>query len=335
MKKGINLILIILFLAGLLFSAGCSSTARNTTQPEKVYHVGILCGLTFFADTETGFRQKMTELGYVEGKNIVYESYKMDYDPVAFKKILDKFRDEKVDLVFTFPTSSALLAKEELNGTGIPIVFANSFTDDMGLIDSVRQPGDNITGVRWGGPDIALERYTIMHELSPQTRRMFVMYQSGTAVVKSQIEALDRQAPADGITLVEIPADNATDLTKKLQDQTVNSSGDAILMIAEPLLVTPDGFTVAAKFAGNHHIPLGGAYMAAGGYESLYGVTPQSVPQGREAAVLADKILRGEPAGTIPVVTADNYFQLSYRAAQNQGLNVSPDLLNRADQIIR
>lgn len=338
MHRGHRWILFFAILAAVLATAGCSQTSPDAGErTDKVYHVGILCGLNFFADTEAGFREKMTELGYIEGKNIVYDSYTPDYNPAIFKSILDEFKAEKVDLIFAFPTVAACMAKEETAGTGIPVVFANSFTEDTGLIDSVRHPGGDITGVRWGGPDLALERYQVMRELSPGTERMFVPYQKGVVTVRSQTEALHRRAFADGLMIVEIPVDNATDLAGKLQEQaaTLDSSTDAILMISEPLLVTPDGFEVVAAFAESHRLPLGGAYMAAGRYETLYGINPESVPQGRQAAVLADKILRGTPAGEIPVVTAENHFQLSYRAIQELGLPISQGLLHSADEIIR
>jgi len=255
----------------------------------------------------------------------------------AYRATLKKFRDDKVDLVLVFPTEASQEAKAAMKGTGIPVVFANVFTEDTGLIDSVRQPGGNITGVRWGGPDLVLQRYEIMRELVPGAKRMFLPYQRGYPITKSQLAALHTVASADGITLVEIPADNATELRAELEKHVpvLNSRTDGILAMAEPLCVTPDSFLVLATFSRDHNIPFGGAYVSMGGYEPVFGLTPRNIPQGRQAAILADKIFKGTPAGDIPVVTAENYFQLSYREAQRLGLNVSEGLLNRADEIIR
>jgi putative tryptophan/tyrosine transport system substrate-binding protein len=139
------------------------------------------------------------------------------------------------------------------------------------------------------------------------------------------------------MTLIEVPADNAAELEAELQKQTtsVNSDTDAVLMMAEPLCVTPENFVVLGKFADEHKIPIGGALMSIGGYESVFGLTPQSIPQGEQAAFLTDKILRGVPAGTIPVVSADSFFQFNYKAAQELGLKVPEGLLSKADEIIR
>ena len=329
-KKLIGLIPI-----GLMLVVALSGCVEEKTQ--KVYHVGILSGLDFFANTADGFKEKMTELGYVEGENIVYDVQKSNFDIATYRNILNKFVADKVDLIFVFPTEASQEAKAATNGTDIPVVFANSFTEDTNLVNSVREPGGNITGVQWVGSDLALQRFEIMRELVPEAKQMLVPYQRGYPIVKSQLAALRSAFASEGITLIEVPADNATSLEAELQKQekSFNNETVVILMIAEPLCVTPDDFVVLGRFAEEHKIPLGGAFMSFGGYVSIYGLTPQNVPQGRQAAFLADKILRGVPAGTIPVVSAEGYFQLNYTAAQKFGLSVSEGLLSRVDEIIQ
>jgi putative ABC transport system substrate-binding protein len=306
-------------------------------KTEKTYHVGVLSGLDYLADTTDGFKEKMTELGYVEGKNIVYDIQKTNVDLAVYESILNKFVADKVDLIFVFPTEATQQAKKVTQGTGIPVVFTNVFIEDTGIVNSVRQPGGNITGVRWVGPDLALERFEIMRELLPNAKRMFIPYLKNYPIVKSQLEALRPAFNAANIALVEVPAETPAELKAGLEKykDSINSKTDAILTIAEPLGVTPDFFTVFAKFADEHKIPFGGAYMLLGKYEALFGLTPQGFPQGKQAAFLADKILRGTPAGTIPVVSAEAYFQLSYREAQKLGLSVQEGLLSKANEIIR
>jgi putative ABC transport system substrate-binding protein len=328
---GIVIVLVVLAaVGGYLFLK-----PKNTIPPGKVFRVGVLSGLSFFATTFDGFKDKMTELGYIEGKNIIYDVQKSEVDLAVYRQILKKFVADKVDLIFVFPTEASIEAKAAVQGTNIPVVFTNAFTDDTGLVDSVRHPGGNITGVRWVGPDLALQRLEIMHELVPSLKQLWVPYFKDYPIVKSQIAALRLAVAKTGITMTEIPATTATELTASLNTHAKSGLPDAILVISEPLLVIPDAFVAAARFAAQHAIPLGGAYMLVGDYESLFGVTPQSVPQGKQAALLADKILRGTPAGTIPVVSAEGYFQMSFRAANKLGLPVPEGLLNRANEIIR
>ena len=313
------------------------NSCGKKTQKSKVYHVGILSGLDFFTKITDGFKSRMTKLGYVEGKNIVYDFQKTNFDMAAYESILKKFVADKVDLIFTFPTESALVAKAVTKGTNIPVLFACSFMEDTNLINSVQEPGENITGVRFPGPDIALKRFEIMHEFIPGAKRMWVPYQKGYPSITSQFAMLNPAAAAAGVTLIEVPASDAKELEAEFQKHanSVNSETDVVLVIAEPFCVTPDSYRGISKFADVQKIPVGGALMSIGGYETIFGLNPQIIPQGRQAAFLADKILKGTPAGTIPVVSAEGYFQINYKSAKKFGLKVPEGLLSRADKIIR
>ncbi len=328
-RSGWTIILVGVVIVSLLLS-GCGAPAP------KVYRVGILMSnLAVFAPTVDGFKAKMTELGYVEGKNVVYvtEQASTAEQQSAVKKLVA----DKVDLVFAYPTGGALAAKAATEGTNIPVLFANANIEGVDLVKSVREPGGNITGVRYPGPDLTVKRFEILHELAPQAKRMWIPYRKDADIVQAQLEALRPAAAAVGVTLVEFPAATAADLQADLdaRAKSTDIGIDAILMIAEPLTVTPDAFAVMAKFAAAHKLPVGGAIMSANGFESLFGASTDSLAVGKQAAPLADKILRGIPAGTIPVASAETYFQLNYKAAQAQGITVPEGLLSQANEVIR
>lgn len=316
-------------IAALLLS-GCA-------QPPKVYRVGVLSGLSFVANITDGLKAKMTELGYVEGKNIIYDVQATDFDMTKYKSILQKFVADKVDAIFVFPTEASIEAKNATQGTNIPVVFDFALIEGMGIVDSVRAPGGNITGVRYPGPDIVLKRFELMRELMPQAKRMLAPYQKGYPIVAPQLEVLRPAAQAAGIKLVEVPANDAADLQAQLQTlpQSADNRIDAIFLIVEPLTVTPDPFIVLGKFATEHKIPIGGALMSAGGYDSIFGVSVDNIAVGKQAAPLIDKIFKGIQAGTIPVVSAENYIQINYKAAQAQGITVPEGMLNQANEVIR
>ena len=138
-----------------------------------------------------------------------------------------------------------------------------------------------------------------------------------------------------GITLIEIPASNARDLEIEMQKLKGPFNGDAVELIAEPLMATPDGFAVVSKFAAKHNIIIGGSPIFEGDYQSVFVFIPANPPQGRQAANIADKIFKGNHAGKILVETAPYLFHLNYRQAQILGLKVKEDLLSQADIIIR
>jgi len=306
-------------------------------QKPKVYRIGVLSGLDFVADITDGMKAGMAELGYVEGENITYDVQETGFDMEAYRTILRKFVADKVDVIFVFPTEASQEAKAAAQGTDIPVVFAFAQVEDMNLIDSVREPGGNITGVRYPGPDIALRRFEVMLELAPQAKRVYIPYQRGYPIVASQLDLVRPAAEAAGITLIEAPADNAAELEADLQARAASADIglDAIMFIAEPLAVTPDAFTVIAKFATEHKIPFGGALMTLGEYGSIYGVNINNVAVGKQAAPLIDKILKGTPAGTIPVVSAENFLQINYTMAEKLGITVPEGLLAQADEVIR
>jgi len=324
----LNLIIV----ANLLLS-GCGKAAP------KVYHVGILSGLSAFSPAVEGFKAKMTELGYIEGENISYDVQSTEVDFDAYKSISQKFADDKVDLIFVFPTEASMEAKAATQGTDIPVVFALAFTDVAGidLIESVREPGGNITGVRFPSVDIATKRLQILLEIAPNAKKIFVPYLKGYPNVPGQLEAIRPQAVSLGVELIEFPASSPPELQAELDKRTASEDIgiDALLMIAEPLAITPPFYAIIGKFSYEHKIPIGGALMTTDGYESIFGLLPDAARAGEDAALLADKIFKGTPAGTIPVVTSESYFQINFKAAQQLGVTIPEGLLKQADEIIR
>ena len=335
MKKFIIVVVIILFalaVVGVYFLL----VPRGSETEEKVYHIGVLSGLNFLAPITDGFKEKMTELGYIEGKNIVYDVKETDFDMAEYRRIAKQFIADRVDLIVVFPTEASMETKVATQGTDIPVVFVNVFTEGTGLVNSVREPGGNMTGVRWVGPDMALQSFEIMRQLVPNAKRIWVPYLKDYPIVNSQLEALRSAFKTRGLIMTEFPAENAAELQTLIDEQTqLTGPPDVILAVAEPLCVTPDTFLVLAKFADEHKIMFGGPPMSMGEYASVYGYIPENVPQGKQAAFLADKILKGIPAGTIPVLSAENYLTINYKAAQKLGLEVPEGLLIRADKIIR
>jgi putative ABC transport system substrate-binding protein len=329
-KRGSLLVILLLVVVSSLVLSGCG-------PEKKVYKVGVLLGLNFISPIEDGIKAGMAELGYVEGENVVYDVQLTDFDIPTYQKILQKFVDDKVDLIIVSPTEATIEAKAITEGTDIPVVFTFAFTEGMGIIDSVRQPGGNITGVRFPGVDITVKRFEILRELMPEAKRIWMPYQKGYPIVAPQLEALAPLAEAAGVTLIDFPAADTAELQAELDARAAaqDPGFDAILILVEPLMVTPDPFNTVAKFAYDHNIPIGGAYFSTGEYTSIFGVNVDFVECGELVAPLADKIFKGTPAGTIPAATPENFIQINYTVAQQFGLTVPEGLLSLADEIIR
>jgi putative tryptophan/tyrosine transport system substrate-binding protein len=306
-------------------------------QESKVYRVGILAGFEFFSPAVDGFKAKMTELGYVEGENIVYDVQSTPVDVAAYKSVAEKFVADQVDLIFVFPTEASMEVKKATQGTNIPMIFDLAFTDVEGidLIESIREPGGNVTGIRFPSGEIAGKRLQIMLEMAPDAKQVFVPYFEGYPNVPGQLEAIDRLADSAGITLVKFGTTSPEELKAELDRQAASGELDAILLLAEPVSATPAFFTLLGKYSYEHMIPIGGTLVSMDGYSTVFGLLPEAYRTGEQAAVMADKIFNGTPAGTIPVVTAEGLFTISVDAAQALDVTVPDGLLKQADEIIR
>ena len=325
-------------LAGILAILLASMLILTSCGKEKVYKVGVLSGLDFLVPITEGFKAEMSELGYVEGENITYDVQTTNFDIAAYQTILQQFVDDEVDLIFVYPTEATLEAKALTEGTDIPVVFNFAQIEGLGIVDSVREPGGNLTGVRFPGPDIVLRRFEVMHEIFPDATEIMVPYQRGYPIVGPQLDLLLPAAEAAGVNIIEVPADNAAELASILQERT--DSGDigmdAIMFVVEPLTVTPDAFAVLSEFAEEHQLPIGGHIFPTDGYGSLFEVNANPIVAGAQAAPIADKILSGEQeVGTIPVVSMEMNFILNLKQAEDMGLVIPDDLLIVADEIVR
>jgi len=334
----ISLVLVVAVAAaigGYFFVKNRSETAK----PGKIYHVGVLNGYDFFGETTDGFKDGMAELGYIENENIFYDEIKTDVDIKKYDDVVKKFVEDKVDLVLAYPTEASLEAKKVTAGTGIPVIFANANIEGVNLVNSISNPGDNITGVRYPGPDIAPKRLEILLEIAPDAKKIVVPYLKDYPNVPPQLESLHQIVSSLGITLIEAPVLSPRELQEFFDSQILSGAQiDAILAFAEPVSATPAFVEVYGKFAVDHKIPWGGALVLKKdgyAYESLFGISTDSSAVGRRAAKLADKIFKGIPAGTIPVVSAESFLELNYRAADEMGLKFSENLLNKAQNIIR
>ncbi len=308
-------------------------------QKPKVYRVGVLSGLDFFAPAIDGLKSKMAELGYIEGKNIVYDVQKMNVDVNAYQNSVQKFVADKVDVIFVFPTEAAAVAKAGTQGADIPVIFDLSFTDVKGidLINSIREPGGNITGVRFPSVDIASRRLEILLEMVPTAKQIWVPYLKDYPNVQGQLDVIQPLAQKAGVTLSGFAATSPQDLQAELDRRAAsgNVGMDAVLLIAEPLSITPDFFAVLGKFGYEHKIPVGGAPITAGDYGTIFGLLPNAKLTGEQAATLVDKVLKGTRAGTIPVVTTESYLQINTKATQALGVKVPDGLLKMANEVVR
>jgi putative ABC transport system substrate-binding protein len=320
-------VMIVLFIA---IVCGC------TDKTQKVYRVGILSCIDTFIDISNGFKAKMEELGYQEDKNIMYICQDSSGSPENSQKIINTFIENKVDLIFAYPTESSIIAKEMTRGTDIPVVFCLAGIEENNLIDSVRIPGGNITGVRYPGPYLVCKRLEILLELAPHIRRIYIPYDPGYPNNPPALRALRQDASALGITLVESPVFSVEDITiafnAKKESEEIGI--DAIQILPEILTQSDNGWAVISRFAEDHQLPLVGSVLSSADRGGVFSYCVDFFEVGALAAPIADKIFKGTQPGTIAVVTPETYLRLNYRTITKLGLKANEGLLSIADEII-
>lgn len=323
-------------IAATLLISGCGGG-----QSSKVYRVGILSGFDFPGDSVAdGFIAAMAELGYVEGENITYDLQETHVvDMQGYQDITQKFVDDEVDLIFSFPSEASLVAKQVAEGSGVPVIF--SFAAGEGLYESVQTPGGNITGVRYPLIEIGMSHFEVTMQLVPNAKKVLIPYFTDYPILPPQFEAIAPLAEAAGVTIVKAPVTSGDEMQAFFDDLLAEAAGsepdiDAIMYLVGPASTSPDIASVVAQFGAEYQIPIAtGTILGPDDNWTITDINVGFYNSGELAAPLADKIFKGVPAGTIPVVSPEPYLHINFTAAQESGLTVPEGLLKQADEIIR
>ncbi|MEZ4702936.1 MAG: ABC transporter substrate binding protein [Rhodothermales bacterium] len=317
-------------LAALIFIAGC-----GTSEKQDVRRVGIVNGIPILSILEASFKARMTEHGYVEGQTIDYIARgAFDGREQEIQVVSDLMRED-LDLLVSMPTEVSLIAREKTREMGIPLVFSNAFVEGTGLIESIRAPGKGITGVRFPGPDLVLLRLETLLKIRPDVRRVIVPYLDGYPIVAAQLDALRPAASRAGVALIEMPVPDGPAVQPALDALLASASPDvdAILLITDPISVDPDAIAALEAFATTCRIPFAGIFPDATPH-TLFSLMIDLDQMGRLTADLAHRILQGEPAGSLPVLSADAVLGVNLQAAALLGITVPESVLSHADTII-
>ncbi len=304
-------------------------------KPEKIYHVGVVNGAPFFAPAADGFKQKMTELGYVEGVNIVYDIQTATATTDA-RAIADTFVQNGVDLIYAFPVGVVVEAKKATKGTTIPIVSIGA--DSPGVIDSIQRPGGNITGVAFPIAEVAVRRLEVLHELAPEARIMMLPVLKDYPTIAPSLASLGPVAERLRLTFIVVPVADPGEVVGYLKEYDKKDVGfDAILILSQPLAGDPEFMNPIYDFADKHGIPVGGVIDTQTPQSSrgLFSLIPEPFHMGELTAPLADKIFRGTDPGSIPIVTPEMFLEINSRAVTRLGLTINESLLNIANKIDR
>ncbi|HYT55963.1 MAG TPA: ABC transporter substrate-binding protein [Verrucomicrobiae bacterium] len=323
--------MLISVIAFVLVVAGAGAEAQ---QPTKIPRIGFYldASASVVATRIEGFRQGLRELGYIEGKNIIIEWRSADGNPERRSEIAAELVRLKVDLIVSGgPTGTRAL--RETTST-IPIVMGQD-TDPVGsgFVVSLARPGGNITGLSALAPEMSGKQLALMKEILPKLSRVAVI---GNSTNPGDAQALRETVLAAGsfeIYLRYLDVLDPKDIENVFR-AVVKGRADAILLLGNPVLNTHR--KQIADLAGKHRLPASYArpeYVEAGGL-MYYGTNYPELF--RRAATYVDKILKGGKPGELPVEQPTKFeFMINLKAARQIGLAIPPNVLARADRVIR
>jgi putative ABC transport system substrate-binding protein len=205
------------------------------------------------------------------------------------------------------------------------------------LVDNVRSPGGDITGVRVPGTEAVLKSFNSLLEFSPRFERILVIYDPNYVTTPSALEVLRAAALSANVTLQEVRVTQVQNTQAILQEleKSGDANMDAIQLLQDTLPRSAEASDAIFKFADAHGVPVAGGPKTLVQSGALLSASTDIVESAELAAPLADKILKGIPAGTIPVVSPQPHLYINYKKAQELGLTVPKGLLKQAVEIFR
>ena len=321
----------VLALCSMLFALCFSVEAQ---QPAGIPRIGILSGVSgsVFSARVEALRQRLRELGYVEEKNIVIEYRYAEGKGERLPDLVAELVRLKVDIIVTIGPGPTLAAKKA-SGT-IPIVFAGA-SDPVGtgIVSSLAQPGGNITGLSLMVPDLDGKRLELLKEAVPKVARVAFLWRSGGSRGNLPLTDMEAAAKALGLKLLSLEVRSLDDFegafarAKKERAQALITTTGALINTQQRRVLD---FAAKNRLPAIYHYS---EFVEAGGLMS-YG--PDNTDLWRRAADFVDKILKGAKPAGLPVQQATKFdLIINLKAANQIGLTIPPNVLARADKVIK
>jgi len=328
-QAGMAIKTVIILLVGL---ALWSIHFAEAQQAKKVPRIGYLGSSTGAINNEA-FRQALRELGYIEGENILIESRYIEGQQDRAPNLVAELLQLKPDVLVVLTLSSIRSAKKAT--TSIPIVMVTTNDPvETGIVDSLARPGGNITGVTRLTRDLSGKRLEMLKEVIPKLSRVGVIwdadgpgptiafneYEAAAQMLKIKLQSLD-------IRGLNLDFDRVFHIAAKVH-------ASAIIPIRSSVLIR--NVRRIAELAIKNRLPSmneSDDFVEAGG---LISYSADEAASFKRAAVYVDKILKGAKPADLPVEQPTKFeLVINLKTAKQIGLTIPPNVLVRADKVIR
>jgi putative ABC transport system substrate-binding protein len=304
------------------------SSLVEAQQVTKIPRIGIVTGIATDPSSRIRtFRQMLQELGYFEGKNILFEYRDNEGDRSRVPRIVAELVSLKVDIIFS---TQAIVIREAKQATkSIPIVMATTVDPvRSGLVDSLARPGGNITGFTSATRDLSGKRLELLTAMIPGLSRVGILsgfgafkdYEEAARSLKVPLQILEVQAPtADLPRLFQVAVKERLSaiITTSVPSLSVHRKEIAHLALQNRLPLMSESVTVVED---------GGLASYDAHRDEIY----------RRAAFYVDKILKGAKPADLPIEQATKFeMVINLKTAKQIGVRIPPNVLARADKVIK
>jgi ABC-type uncharacterized transport system substrate-binding protein len=316
-----------LALCAMLFAL-CNSP--HAQQSKKVPRIGVLRLTPPQTHQLEAIRNRLRQLGYVEGKNILIEYRFAEGNPDRVLDLAAELVDLKVDVIIAIGPAAASAAKSVTQT--IPIVIAASGDPvKQGLVASLARPGGNITGLTILAPEMAGKRLDLLKETFPKLSRVAVLWDP--LLHKAELKEAEVAAQPLGLQLQPIKFQGPGDLesafqamTKGRADGFINFSVSLNRSAQKQFADSAAKNRLVSIYGNRETVEAGGLMSYAPDRAEIYGRT----------ATYVDKILKGAKAGELPVEQPTKFeLAINLKTAKRMSVTIPPNVLARADRVIR
>ena len=303
--------------------------SSQAQQPGKVPHIGLL---SLSGANQEAFRQGLRDLGYIEGKNIAIESRTAANRADRLSVLAGELVDLKVDVIVAAGSQAVHAAQRTTKS--IPIVMTSS-SDPVGtgFVASLAHPGGNITGLSLLGPDVSTKRLEMLKEIVLGVSRVAVFWNPDDPAAKISLRETQDAAKAEAMHLQILEIREASDFQSAFRAAN-KGRARALILLPAPIVATQA--KQIAELALKNNLPAispVSEFPNAGGLMS-YGANLADLY--RRAATYVDKILKGAKPADLPVEQPTKFeLVINLKTAKQIGLTIPPNVLARADRVIR
>jgi putative tryptophan/tyrosine transport system substrate-binding protein len=302
-------------------------------QPGKIPRIGLLLtsSQSFNAPRINAFRQGLHSLGYTEGKNIVieyrYAEGKLDRLPDLATELVRL----GVDVIVTGTVAGVLAAKNA--SSTIPIVSMTADPVASGLVESLARPGGNVTGLTNLAPDLSGKRLELLKEAVPGMTRVAFLWNRISPAASLSFKTTQETANVLGLQLQSLEVQNSENFDSAFQTM-IKKRAQGFLTTPGPIISSHQAGIL--QFAANNRLPAIYTYSEFVDAGGLMSYNPSYDDLYRRAAIYVDKILKGAKPSDLPVEQPMKFeFVINLKTAKQIGLTIPPNVLARADKVIK